>query len=595
MSRVRVLSPDIIAKIAAGEVVDRPASVLKELLENALDAETRSIEVHLEQAGKIGLSIKDSGTGIAADDMEHIFQRHATSKISSPEDLFRIHSLGFRGEALYSIAAVSDITLRSRTREQDMGWGIHLRGGEKLDLKPVSMPVGTEIEVRELFFNTPARRKFLKANTTELNHILRIFIPYTLMYPRIRFKLSHAGKILVDLPASDDFIARAAAALHLNPDHLILAQQEWNQGLLSAQVVLGDINIQRSRRDMQFIFINNRPVQSKALGFHCNHIYRLIMPEDSAPFFALFITMPPEDVDANIHPTKREVKIQDEQAVAALIKHMIEHALMTGGAPKQATQPGPQATPAEVQQALSATTCDPQRTKMSLAEQGEEKSGQHFRITPTEQYSFPTKPLLSPQGETVLVKRQDSLKDKLTQARFIGTFIYKYLFFEVDQTLLVIDQHAAQERITFEQFLLQMKKGQIEVQHLLSPYLLNLSAQDMLSWEETRGDLENIGFASTQFDPETIAIQSYPVLIKNPAKAVQDILSGGDFARADHESVARRACRASIMTGDKLSQEQCEFLRKQLLACRDPFTCPHGRPTIIAIKEEFLDKQFLRT
>ena len=597
MSHVHVLPPDIIAKIAAGEVVDRPASLLKELIENALDAGTRSVEVHLKQAGKIYLSIKDTGTGIATDDMGRIFQRHATSKISSPEDLFSIHSLGFRGEALYSIAAVSDITLRSRTEDQDTGWEIHLRGGKKLeDIKPVTMPAGTEVEVQELFFNTPARRKFLKSNPAELNQILNVFVPYTLIYPQVRFKLTHADKTLVDLNPAADPLARAAESLHLNEEHLIMTQHTWeDQGPLSARVVLGDINIQRSRRDLQFIFINNRPVQSKALSFHCNHVYRLIMPEGCAPFFAVFIDMPCEDVDVNIHPTKREVKIRDEHALAGLIKHMIEHALMTGGAPKQA-EAGTSVPLSPVQKALSSTAEESRAAgRRSFAEQGDERPLKHFRLTPTEQYSFPEKTILSPQGETLLVKKQDSLQEKLGRARFIGTFIHKYLFFEAGQKLLVIDQHAAQERVTFEQLLHQMEKGQVEVQHLLSPYLLDLSTQELLSWEEARPALEEIGFSSAQFAPETIAIHSYPVLIKDPGKAVRDLLSGGDFARAHHEDIARRACRASVMSGDKLGQEQCEFLRKQLLACRDPFTCPHGRPTLIELKEEFLDKQFLRT
>ena len=596
MSPVHVLPPDIIAKIAAGEVVDRPASVLKELLENALDAGTRSIEVQLQQAGKVYLSVKDDGAGIAADDMEQLFQRHATSKISSPEDLYRIHSLGFRGEALYSIAAVSDITLRSRTDKQDTGWEVHLRGGKKLGLRPVTMPVGTEIEVQELFFNTPARKKFLKTNTTELNQILNIFVPYTLMHPQVRFKLTHAEKTLIDLSPGPNLLIRAAESLHLKEDQLIMAQHTWDHVPLSARAVLGDINIQRSRRDMQFIFVNSRPVQSKTLSFHCNHVYRLIMPEGCAPFFALFVDMPCEDVDVNIHPTKREVKIRDEQVLAALIKHLIEHALMTGGSTKQAAPEELPGTTFPVQQALSATADGTrQKTRMSFSDQGDEKPVKHFRLTPTEQYSFPEKSILSPQGETVLVKQQDSLSEKLSRARFIGTFIHKYLFFEIDQKLLVMDQHAAQERVTFEQLLHQMEKGHVEVQHLLSPYLLDLSTQEMLFWEEARSALEEVGFSSTQFDPETIAIHSYPILIKDPGKAVRELLSGGDFARTDHENVARRACRASIMAGDKLSQEQCEFLRKQLLGCRDPFTCPHGRPTLIELREEFLDKQFLRT
>ncbi len=599
MNKVHILSPDIIAKIAAGEVVERPASVLKELMENALDADTQSIDVHLKQAGKIYLSIKDSGTGISEEDIEKIFQRHSTSKISSPEDLFRIHSLGFRGEALYSIAAVSDIVLRSRPQDQEAGWEIHLRGGEKLGLKPAAMPVGTEIEVQELFFNTPARRKFLKSNTTELNQILNIFIPYTLLYPHIRFVLTHGEKPLLDLAPGNQLRARIAEALNLNEEHLLELSHTFEQEAITVRAVLGDINIHRSRRDMQFLFINNRPVFSKVLSFHLNQVYRLILPDGSFPFFALYIDMPAEDVDVNIHPTKREVKIRDEQSLATLLRHMCENALLSGGSAKQAVarDEGPSSSrPSFVQQALSGTAQQAgEETRMSFVQQGEEKAVKHFRLSPTEQYSFPEKKHPGLQGEPLLFKKQDNLPSRLGRARFVGTFINKFLFFEEDRSLLVIDQHAAQERITFEQLVQQMEKGQIEVQNLLSPYLLELSPQDMLSWEEAQPALDQIGFSSTQFDEQTVAIHSYPVLIKDPAKAVCDLLAGGDFARCDHETMARRACRSSIMAGDKLNPEQCEFLRRQLLKCRDPFTCPHGRPTVMELKEDFLDKQFLRT
>jgi len=594
---VHILPPEIVSKIAAGEVIDRPASVIKELIENALDAKTNSIELRLSQAGKTSIFIKDGGLGIDEEDIQNIFQRHATSKIDSMEDLFNIHSLGFRGEALYSIAAVSDVVLRSKTKEQDSGWEIHMRGGEKIDLKPCSLTAGTEIEVKELFFNTPARRKFLKSNTTEMNQILNTFIPYGLLHPKCRFLLSSQNKTILDLTPADSFKERIAETLNLKEKHLLEAQQSLEDPNIKIHMVLGDINITRSRRDMQFIFINGRPVQNKSISFHMNNVYRLILPQNTFPFFAAYLEMPAQDIDVNIHPTKREVKIKDEQPLCAVLRHMTEHTLMQQGQAKSVTSPRTQDTQDEKQLAV-----DMALRQTSTQEENLESSSfpDNFLPTtgsrpPTDQYALPQEKFFSFDGEDLFSKKQDNLQGKLKASRFCGSFLNKFLFFEVNRSLLVLDQHAAAERITFEKLIEQMKKGQVEVQNLLSPYILKLSPQDILVWEKAKETLETIGFASTLFDEETIAVHSYPVLLKDPQKAVYDILSGEEVARCDHQELARRACRASIMSGDRLNQQQAEFIKDELLACKDPFTCPHGRPTVVEMTESFLDKQFLRT
>jgi len=594
MNRVRVLPPEIISKIAAGEVIERPASVVKELLENSLDAGTNSIELHLQQAGKTLIRLKDSGSGITQDDLTQVFHRHSTSKITSIDDLFKIRSLGFRGEALYSIAAIADIILRSRTAGQDSGWEIHMRGGEKLGLKPVPLTQGAEIEVKELFFNTPARRKFLRSNIAEMNQILNVFIPYTLLYPRVRFLLTHQDKTQIDLLPEEDHVSRVSASLNLNSGHLLSAKEEFPDDNLSVHMILGDINVVRSRRDMQFVFVNGRPVQSKAISFHVNNVYRLIFPQGNYPFFVLFINIPPENIDANIHPTKREIKIKDKQNICSLLRRMAEHLLMSKGGPKVIDGgAGPFAS--GLDRALSRDhQNDLPFERAAFAGQWTASSATGENLKPTEQYAFP-------QGEDPLFTRsltgekRTSLKEKLQVARYIGQFMNKYLFFESEKTLLIIDQHAAQERIAFEQLILQMEKGQVEIQHLLSPYLIKLSPQDLLSWESSQDKLEQAGFATTLFDEEAVAIHTYPVLLKDPERAVRDILAGGDAARCDHESIARRACRSSVMAGDPMQKDQAAFQREKLITCRDPFTCPHGRPTVIEMTLDHLDKQFLRT
>jgi len=590
MSKVHILPPELVSKIAAGEVIERPASVVKELMENALDAGATSIEVHLQNAGKTSILIKDNGSGIDRDDLEKIFFRHATSKINSLDDLFNIMSLGFRGEALYSIAAISDVTLKTKTTANDSGWEIHLRGGQKLTLKPASQPKGTEVHVQELFLNTPARKKFLKSNSTELHQILNTFLPYALIYPERRFVLTHDGKTLFDLSPCEKPTTRAALAFNLTEKHLIETKTSFQEAGLTIRMLLGDINIQRSRKDLQFIFVNNRPVQHRSISFHVNQKYQLIFPPDAHPFFAVFIDIPASQVDVNTHPTKREVKIKNEEILSSILRNTVERTLMSQGTPREG------ATIFTFDQKPNEPNAHFPKDTSAKAENA--ASGYRIPFEPENlQMSAHN---TAPQGpflvfDDVVIKNPAGLIHKLANAKFVGIAFKKYVLFETPSSLLWIDQHAAQERIVFEKLVKQMNKNQVEVQNLLSPIVIKLTVQEFLVWEMVQPKLDQIGFASTQFDKETIAVHSYPVLIKNPELSIRQLLSGDNITRCDNESVARRACRQSVMAGDSLSAQEAEYQRAELLKCADPFVCPHGRPTIIEIKEESLNKQFLRT
>lgn len=593
MNKVKILPEEVISKIAAGEVIERPASVVKELVENSLDAGATSIEINLKDAGKTLIQIRDNGNGIDRADLENIFSRHATSKLKTADDLYAIMSLGFRGEALYSIGAITDVTLQSKTPEEDSGWEIHLRGGKRLKLKPCTFAGhGTQIDIQELFFNTPARKKFLKTDTTEIHQILNTFIPYTILYPECRFVLTHQEKILLSLPATANRIDRIAEVLNIEGKYLLEASQDFQEKKYSFHIVLGDINIKRARRDMQFIFINNRPVQNKSIAYHINQIYRLIMPEEFSPFFAIYINLPAEDIDVNIHPSKREVKIKDENRVCSLLRVMCEQILMTKGQITQAT-----ATRSETMANSRGGAATYERTGPSdIFETAYDGS---YPTTPRDDYAYPksnreTQDFFIPK-DNFLSQNETNLQKKLEHARFIGAFMNKFLLFESVASLLVIDQHAAAERITYEHLIVQMEKGQLEVQNLLTPTLIKISPQEMVSWEEAKDKLEAVGFSNSKWDKDTIAVHSHPQLLSETEKAVRLLLSGENIARCDFETIARRACRSSIMAGDKLNPQQAEFQREKLLQCLDPFTCPHGRPTIIELSENFLDKQFLRT
>jgi DNA mismatch repair protein MutL len=566
MNKVNILPPDVIAKIAAGEAVDRPASVVKELLENALDAGATSIEIHLKDAGRELIHIKDNGSGIEHGDLKNIFQRHATSKIAAIEDLEKLHSMGFRGEALYSIAAVSDVTLTTRVSKEE-GWHIHIRGGVRQKLEPAALShAGTDIKIAELFFNTPARRKFLKNNASELHQVLNIVLPYTLIYPHIRFVLDHAGKGLLDLRPAPSRLDRTAAALNIKMDQLLESDQEFVEDKIRVKMILGNINIQRPRRDLQFIYINDRPVESRNLSFNLNDVYKLILPPGVYGAFIVNITMDPANVDVNIHPTKREVRIKDEAMLIRILRRMAEYQLMQKGTPKHmSTQSG---LPAD--QLIYAP--------------GQFQA--RFDPIPASQEM----PL-----EFQLFGEDNTLRSKFTRARYVGSFLQKFLIFEADESLLIVDQHAAQERIMFEKFKDQIDNAAIESQPLLTPLLLKLTPQEKIVWGELQEKLTDAGIETNQFDDDTIAVQTQPLLLKNIENVVRTLLAGADAPRMDHAALARRACKASIVAGDKLDITQADHQRKQLLECKDPFTCPHGRPTLIEVTQDFLDRQFLRT
>lgn len=586
MPKVTLLSPDVIAKIAAGEVVDRPSSVVKELVENSIDAQATSIEVHLKDAGKELIRVKDNGSGITKGDLGNIFQRHATSKINNIDDLETLISMGFRGEALFSIAAVSDVTVESQSQGSKESWLLHLRAGKRLLLEPCAAKGhGTEIKVSELFFNTPARRKFLKSSTSELNQCVHTLLNYGLLYPDKRFLLTHAGKTLLDLRPAPNLQDRMAAALNLNTADLLETSQDFPEDKIYIKAVLSNINIARPRRDMQYFFINRRPVEHKSLGFTLNDVYRAILPPGVYPAFLISIQLDPSCVDANIHPAKKEVRILTESRVVSLVRHLVDYTLMRfGGTKKLEAAPG---APSAVLENISFEQGLP--AGQIIYGPGQKQPDFSFSA------SLSPRPAMPAAAPDLFAAPAASMTEKFSRARYIGSLNNKFLLFEDGSSLLCVDQHAAQERIMFERFTRQIEDGAIEVQPLLTPILIKLSIVEAISIEEYGKKLGEVGIETALLDEGTLAIHAHPVLLKNIESAVRLLLSGNDINRCDRNTIARRACKASITAGDRLSPLQAEHQRRELLQCNDPFTCPHGRPIIIELSDSFLDRQFLRT
>ena len=328
---------------------------------------------------------------------------------------------------------------------------------------------------------------------------------------------------------------------------------------------------------MQFIFINDRPVESKNLSFNLNDVYKLILPPGVYGAFIVDITLDPANVDVNIHPTKREVRIKDEGKIISLLRRMTEYQLMHKGQAKKFSTPPNMSFPNNPKD-MSFPNASVGNPEFSPPLAGGVRGGG---------YDLPL--------DFQLFGEENTLRSKFSRAKFVGSFLQKFLIFEADESLLIVDQHAAQERIMFEKFKDQIENAKVESQPLLTPLLLKLTPQEKIAWEELQEKLTAAGIETTQFDDDTIAVQTQPLLLKNIANVVRDLLTGGEAQRMDHNTLARRACKASIVAGDKLDVSQADYQRKELLDCKDPFICPHGRPTLIEVTQDFLDRQFLRS
>jgi len=555
MGKVNILSENIISKIAAGEVVESPASVLKELLENSIDANSKKIEVIIENSGKKLISVKDDGEGIEPDDIEKIFERYSTSKIKNIEDLYKIRTLGFRGEALYSIGSVSDIILKSKIRSEKTGMEIHVRGGKKLSLKECGMSDGTVVEVRELFFNTPARRKFLKSDITEFRKLVNVFIPYTISFFDVSFSFINEGNKFIHVVPSENRILRFCEIFNIEEKFLIYEKNNFEK--FGIQIIFGDVNLKRSQKDMQFIFVNGRPVYNYTISHSINNFYQSFLSTEFFPVFAIFLSLPYEDVDVNIHPTKREVKIKYENEISKEIINFLKMIFKKTN------------------------------TKVVQIEK---------RYEPVIKKS--EKEILREDVDIFAVEKTDEketgLIEKLKNSEFIGIFKNKYLIFAYDDSLFFIDQHAAVERINYEKFIEEIESGKINIQQLLTPLIINLNYEEMAIYEKVEKIIEKYGFLTTKWSENKIAIHGYPYLLKDIEFSIRNLLSEENIEKYDREEIAKRACKVSITSGQKLTEQEAKNIIEKLIECKNPFVCPHGRPIVIEITEKFLDIQFLR-
>lgn len=579
--RIQILSDELASQIAAGEVVERPASVVKELLENSLDANASHIKIAIKTAGKELIEVVDNGIGISSDQLELSLTRHATSKLSKSEDLTMISTLGFRGEALASIASVSKFMISSRDSDSDLGRRLLVDGGKLDSPQAIAAAVGTTVRVEELFYNVPARKKFLKKDTTEKRHIDALVTRYALAYPEVRFQLEQDGRATLNTSGNGD--RREVLAAMYNPD---IARQ-----MLEVNAEYPDINIKgyisptslsRSNRKAMTFFANGRWVQDAALAKAVTQAYHTLLMVGRYPITILFVELSPEKVDVNVHPTKSEVRFEDQNVIFTSVQRAVRGALL-------AYSPVPTMNTPINWSTTSQFSSNWNKSKGITAGGIGKRNGE-----------APSEISASENPETI-VHREGFPESGVPLLRLIGQVSLAFLVAEGPDGLYLIDQHAAHERILFERIMAQ-RDTQMPSQALLEPVTIELTSSEVELLDEQIPLLETLGFRIESFGPTTYKIRGMPstLIDLNPQTAVRVVIE--DFEEdetplqdeIEAKIIARVCKRAAVKAGQVLSNEEQKALLQDLEACQAPRTCPHGRPTMVHLSLDLLERQFGR-
>ncbi len=615
MPIIRTLPDDVARRIAAGEVVERPASVIKELIENAVDAGARSITVTVAGGGDALLEVRDDGTGMAREDVELAPRNFSTSKIRDADDLHRIATYGFRGEALASISSVSRFEIISSDQSGGEGWRIRVEGKSIVESAPAPHARGTTVRVRDLFFNTPARKRFLKSSITERRRILETILSFALVLPEVELHYIDDGRHVLDYLPAASWRERVAAVLGNSVmAHMVDAGIE--SGSLKVDGFVSLPTHTRGNRFSQFFFVNGRAVRERTLVHAVQDAYRNVIPYKRYPVAVLALTMPPEDVDVNVHPSKLEVRVRDERAVFAAVRQAIKSSLTSQSeaviavARVARASAGSQraGTPvwASGSQASGATprTAEGLETVTASAEIRDafaDYVARRAALSPAPAAEPAPEPELAlPAAEvapTVDVPPHTAPADDALYWQFNNTFI----FIQVRGGVVVIDQHAAHERILFDRGMRQLEGSSPPSQQILFSIPIELSLRELEVFRASKDVFQRLGFTLEPFGGMSILVRGYPQGVKNWAdgrlllQIFDDILS--DRAPGDtptEKLVASYACRSAIKAGQKLSVDEMKLLADQLFAADHPYSCPHGRPTIHRLSVDEVSRWFHR-
>ncbi len=645
MNRIRLLPEQVANQIAAGEVVERPASVVKELVENALDASATSIMLEIQAGGRSLIRVTDDGVGMSKDDALLCLERHATSKIQKAEDLASITTMGFRGEALPSIASVSRFLLTTREREADgiEATQIVINGGKILEVKSAGSPPGTTVEVRQLFFNLPARRKFLRSEETEAAHVQHYLTLAALARPDVGFIFRRDGKTIWQLPSiktSDrlqDIRQRLRvlqgdeAMISLQTDGKLAAlnHSDWDDSapvrasVLSLWGWIGAPGVSRGNRDDQNIFVNRRPVENRGLNFALLEGYHTSLMKGRYPVCCLFLELDPGEVDVNIHPSKREIKFHREREVRDFVTAAIREALLQFHSTAAPRPPAIPITPAQRPESTAATAAPrpvqtPDRAPLappSPAIPLEKLWHEATRISPVASSltNAPVSPNLPLEHEfsgkhTAAAPSLPSPLEPVpllnVPLRVVGVIGRLYVVLESDRGLVLLDQHAAHERILYEQMVRRLEEeSQAPSQRLLLPETVELSARDAQFLRDQLPILTRLGVGLTEFGERTFLLDGLPPFVRAAAprkfvlELIDELKATGDHVssvRLGEQTIAKTVCRHAVKANDPLAGPELESLVEDLRRCQMPYTCPHGRPTLIEMNFRELEKKFGR-
>ncbi len=656
MGRIRILSDQVANQIAAGEVVDRPASVVKELLENALDAGATRIRVEVEGGGRKLIRIADDGCGMSRDDALLAFERHATSKIRSSDDLLSIATLGFRGEALPSIASISRLELVTRPAAQSSGTRVEIAGGKVLAVEDAGGPAGTTLAVRDLFFNTPARRKFLRAETTELSHVTALVTHYALAHPEMHFELHSATHALLTAPpvreaaeriyqifGADTLDQLLPLAAERRFDHAGIPEPPpWRRagdyrppdpGFLRLSGFVSKPSLQKLNRNSIYIFVNQRLIRDRLILHAIVEAYRNIIPPTSFPVMLLFLEMPPHEVDVNVHPAKTEVRFRQQSLVHDFVRDSVRVALMKArpaaafmealtASPRASSSLIPEVGSGDVETGVSEPPESPDEVEtFTMAPPEPKPQVQPLPFASAEPVAAETTaaPPVVPDIPEPLVKRANgsgcgeqafpegaetagSLVS-LASLKPLGQLRESFILAVNDEGLWIIDQHVAHERVLFEKILRERQVERVGRQRLLMPMLIDLLPQQMVVFSTLAEELERNGCEAEPFGPHTIAIKAAPAGLAGAEleHMIFEVLEQpGSMSQSENLETARAriaasiACHSAIKVNMPLDAARMEWLLAELARTEHPTSCPHGRPIALRYSWKDIQRAFQR-
>jgi DNA mismatch repair protein MutL len=572
MGNIVQLSGEIVAKIAAGEVIERPASVVKELIENSLDAGASSIKIVLEKSGLNKITVVDNGSGMSRDDLSLAALPHTTSKILQAEDLLTIKTLGFRGEALASIAQISHLTIKSRMADDDFGCETKINGGQIQDFRTTGMPAGTSVIVENLFYSVPVRKKFLKSLATEFRYLVETITAFALAHPKIKFSLTHNNRVLFDLPAQQlEFRLRSllGSAVYNN-----FVPIQYNDPYFQISGFVAKPQIARRSKQKQYLFINQRIIEEPILSKVIKDSYHELLKNNEHPPFVIFLEIPAENIDVNVHPRKTHIRFIDPLQIQNLTQRAIEKSL------------------SHYDLTFNKQFSHYQHHNQPSYSQQTARSPQH---------------LLKDSSNQLNQTRNDSTDQNSIQDNEGGKILqlnHLYLITIIDNQLFMIDQHAAHEKILFEQYRQAYNKQKHKRMKLKKAIQIELAVTDVQVVNKHSSKIKKLGFRFKKSKSNIYQIVEIPLILEklDLKKAFIEIIDQlrdnervVDFEGLLQNVINYLSCRGAIKAGEYLSQDQREELIKELLSCENPYTCPHGRPTIIKASMDELDKMFRRS